>query len=396
MHKYQDAFLFEDNANVISVNENSLLEIVLDETIFYPGGGGQPCDTGFIRTDSFEGEVVEVADEGRIIHRVKPLWGTLKQGDKVSLSLDRERRLSLVRMHTGEHILFKSLQTVLGEITLDKINLDVDESSLFIFAKSVVWDSLFKAEELANKIIKEDRPVIHKEYNKEDAVVMQKLRIKPERIASDTVRVVEVEGFDFSACTGTHAASTGLVGNLLITKFGFVKGSWEIRFKANLKDEFFDYAKVARKAATILNTDIVNVIPSIERLKQEALEYKEKFRNLSFKFLDNYSEEKIGSITLITNIVEDIEKKQLVDKAASLIEEKTIVLFVNRAEGRATILISISPDLKINAPELLNRIISDIGGKGGGKDSSAMGSVDEKHADSIIEKAKHIIENFYI
>jgi alanyl-tRNA synthetase len=391
MHKYQSAFLFEDTDTVKHVeNKEALLLVELSDTIFYPGGGGQPCDTGMIKSDSFSGEVVEVYKHNNsIIHKVKVLNGYLKIGDKVDLIVTKERRMKLIKMHTGEHILFKSLELNLKNVSLTKIDLEEDESSLFITADEVSWDLLFKAEELTNKIIDENRPIIQKEYPKTDAVMMNKLRIKAERIASDTVRVLEVKDFDWAACTGTHADSTGFVRNLLITKYNQAKSGYEIRFKTDCKKELYKLAQTDREASFLLQTD--DILNSIKRIQQESENYKGKFRELSVKLLNYASEEKIHDILFIYNVVEDLEKKQLVDKAASLIKEKTIVCFVNKVEGRASVLLSCSQDLKLNIPDILNKVLSKYNGKGGGRDTFAMGSVEERFASDIIEKIREEI-----
>ena len=392
MNKYYETFLFEGKATVKSIEKkDSFLLIELDDTIFFPGGGGQPCDLGIIKTDDFEGEVVNVYRENdKIIHEVKPK-GTLKEKDTVTLKIDEDRRIKLVRMHTGEHVLFKALEKIFGKVTLKKIDLDENESSLFINTEKITWEGLFKAEELVNKIIEEDKPMIEKQYTKEEAIKLGKLRIKPEKIKSDTVRVVEVEDFDWSACTGIHAKTTGFVGNLLITKFNFVKGSWEIRYKTNVKKSLYDLAKITRQSASLLGTDTDTILSTIKRLQEESTQYKEKFREISYNLLDSFDQEKINNINFISKVVEEVEKKQLIEKSASLLKEKTVVFFVNKEDGRAMVLFNSSEDLNINAPELLNKVLSKFKGKGGGRNTFAMGSVDEKYVKDVIKELKILI-----
>ena len=221
MYKYHDPFLFECQQTVTNVTiEGNFLLIELDDTIFYPGGGGQPHDTGAIVSGNFKGEVTEVSKkDDTIVHKTNVLSGEVKIGDKLLLKINQNRRIKLIKMHSGEHILFKVLETVLGEVKLVKIDLDEIESSLFIDTKEVTWDKLFIVEELTNKIINENRDLVSTIYSKEDAVNLGKLRIKPERIKSNQVRVIEVEGFDWSACAGIHAPNSKYIGNLLITKF---------------------------------------------------------------------------------------------------------------------------------------------------------------------------------
>ena len=393
MNKYYETFLFEDKATIKSIeNKDGFLLIELDDTIFFPGGGGQPYDIGVMKTDSFEGEVVKVYRENDlIIHKVKPKQGTLKQNDSVTLKIDEDRRIKLVRMHTGEHVLFKALEKEFGDVKLTKIDLDEEESSLFINTEKLTWEGLFKAEEMVNSIIEEDKPMIEKQYTKEEAIKLGKLRIKPERIKGDLVRVVEVDDFDWSACTGIHAKTTGFVGNLLITKFNFVKGSWEIRYKTNVKKALYDLAKITRQSASLLGTDTDAILSSIERLQEESVQYKEKFREISYNLLDSYDKENIDGITFISKVVEEVEKKQLIEKSASLLKEKTVVFFVNKEDGRAMVLLNTSEDLKINAAELLNEVLSKFKGKGGGRNNFAMGSVEDKYVDDVIKEIKILI-----
>jgi len=388
--KYYETFLFEDSAIVKSVeNKDNFLLIELDDTIFYPGGGGQPCDIGSMKTDEFEGDVVNVYKENDVIlHKVKPVKGELKEEDSVSLKIDEDRRIKLVRMHTGEHVLFKALEKIFGDVKLKKIDLDEKESSLFIFTKELTWKGLFKAEDMVNKIIEEDKPMVERHYTKDEAIQLGKLRIKPERIKGDSVRVVEVGDFDWSACTGIHAKTTGFVGNLLITKFNFVKGAWEIRYKTNVKQSLYDLAKITREAATLLGTDTDAILTTIQRLQEESVLYKEKFREISFNLLDSYDKEDINGITFISKIVEEVEKKQLIEKSVSLLKDKTIVFFVNKEDGRAMVLLNTSEDLKLNAPELLNQVLSKFNGKGGGRNNFAMGSIEEKHVDDVLKEIK--------
>ncbi len=395
MHKYQNSFLFEESTKVKNIEtKEGFLFIELEDTLFYPGGGGQPCDRGFVEADAFRGEVVEVFKENNmILHKVNTIEGSIKKCDVVLQKIDKERRTKLIRMHTGEHILFKSLEHSLGEISLVKINLEVDESSLFIDARDVTWETLFKAEELANLVIGEDRPVLQKEFQKSDAVMMEKLRIKADRIPSETVRVLEVKDFDWAACTGTHADSTGFVGNILITKFNQAKGGYEIRFKTNVKEELFELARIARETASFFGTGCNTILPSLAKLKEEADAYKGKFRKLSYGLLNHYREEKINNVSLIYCIVEEVEKMQLVDKSASLLKDDTVVCFVNKSDGKATVLLNCSPSLKLDIPKVLNKALSKFNGKGGGKENFAMGSAEEKYAEDIINSIKEELKN---
>ncbi len=366
---YHNPFLFEYRTKVKS-QVDDLVE--LEETIFYPGGGGQPCDLGFIN----DCEVLEVfKKEDKILHRIK---GAVL--GEVNLFVNKERRLNLIKMHTGEHILFKSLELVFGEIELVKIDLDEHESSLFIKANDLDWERLFKVEEMVNKVISEDRTIIEHEYRKEEAIKLG-VRIKAERVP-DIVRVVEVKDFDLSACAGIHVPSTSHIGNLLITKFNITKGNWELRFKTDLKDYSY-YTKGFRLAVAALETD--EITKTVERLKKESEEYKEKFRKASSKLLEFNKEDMINGKKFVYNVTEGIEKKQLVDRSAEL-SKNAIVCFINLDE-RNTVLLSADQSFGYDIPKILNKALERFNGKGGGKGSFAMGSF-EGNSEEVLKEIK--------
>jgi alanyl-tRNA synthetase len=392
MHRYQEAFLFEHESIVVkALEKDGFLEVELTETIFYPGGGGQPCDFGTIEKDDFSGDVVEVYKDGdNVIHKVKTSNG-LAPGDKVKLKVNRDRRVRLIKMHTGEHILFKSLEKNLGDISLVKIGLGEEESSLFIAADDVTWDKILRAEEMANQVISENRKITTKEYPKTDAVMMDRLRIKADRIHSDTVRVLEIKDFDLSACTGTHADSTGFVVNLLITNFNQAKGGYEIRFKVDVRKDLFELAGIARKAASTLGSEIKGLPDAVQRLQETSEKFKIKYRDISAKLLDHNKSETVKGYSFISNVVEDVEKKQMVDKSNAYAVGKNVVCFVSVSEGKAMVILNCSKELGMNAAEILNKALMPYGGRGGGKDNFAMGSMDPAHADAMIEAIKNLL-----
>ncbi len=216
METYQEPFLHTLNAKVINIEEkDGFLLVELDDTIFYPAGGGQPCDTGIIKNNYFEGKVVDVSKkDGKIVHKLKIIDGTLKINDNITCNHNIKRRLSLVRMHSGEHVFMGALLKTIKDIKVDKVRLDEDESSLFVICKNLTWEQIFEAEKLANNVIKENRDIIVKEVSKEEAKSIKGLRIKLDRIKSNKIRLVEVKDFDLAACAGTHALKTSFVGNM--------------------------------------------------------------------------------------------------------------------------------------------------------------------------------------
>ena len=395
METYQEPFLHTLNAKVINIEEkDGFLLIELDNTIFYPAGGGQPCDTGIIKNNYFEGKVVDVSKkDGKIVHKVKIIDGTLKINDSITCHHNIKRRLSLVRMHSGEHVFMGALLKTIKDIKVDKVRLDEDESSLFVICNNLTWEQIFEAEKLTNKIIKEDRNIIVKEVSKEEAKKIKGLRIKLDRIKSESIRIVEVKDHDLSACAGTHALKTGFIGNILITKFNLVKGTYEIRFKTNVSEDLLELAYISRKTASIIRKDVKEIPEFVENLMQENERKTAKLRELSASLVKEFKQEKIGEINFVYNIFDEVEKKQLIDQAASLKKEETVVCFLNKLGDNAQIIIVASEDSGFKANELLKDVMDKFNGKGGGRDNFAMGSLRSELSEKVIETIKELIKS---
>lgn len=403
MALYQEPFLHTYKTRITNVTESGgkfLLQ--MEDTIFYPGGGGQPCDTGTITGDNFEARVTEVfTARGEIFHQVELVRGTPARGEEVALRHDIERRIRLVKSHTAEHILFKSIENVLKERNQDarlmKINLTTEESSLFIDTLELNWDILFQAEEIANNIVKENREIVIHQVSKEEASRMEKLRIKVGKVKRPTVRVVEIKDFDWSACTGTHAKTTGFVGSVLITGFHTARGVYEIRFAADADKRLLELSRAARLAAHHVNKPISELSNTIIKLTEENENLKRLYRELSARSVSHAEERKIGSIMLVHNTLENAEKRQIIEQANRMLSERTVVFIANSSGDNSEIILLTSPDLAIDTPKLLLEIIAPLNGRGGGRGNFASGSVKrEKLAEfteNIIRKLRVISGN---
>ncbi len=394
METYHTPFLHKIETKVKNIEENDdFLLVELDDTIFYPGGGGQPHDKGIIKNENFYGEIAGISKkDGKIIHKIKPAKGKLNQGDPVICEHDIERRLKLLRMHSGEHIFMGAMLKIIKDIKVDKINLREDESSLFVKCDNLEWEQIFEAEKITNQIIKEARDIVVKDVSKEDAAKIPGLRIKIDRIKDEKIRIVEIKNHDISACAGVHALKTDFIGNFLVTKFNLVHGAYEIRFKTNVFNEFFDYANIARKTASIIKKDVMQIPEFVENLIKDNEEKTAKLRELSAKIADDFNQEKIKGINFIHSIFQGIEKKQLTDKANSLKKEKTVVCFINKLKENAQIIITCSEDSGFKANELLMEVMKKFNGKGGGRDNFAMGAIKPELSDKALETIKESLK----
>jgi alanyl-tRNA synthetase len=372
--------------------ENSFYIAEFDDTIFRPSGGGQPSDTGMIKSSSFFGEMFEaIKNNGTIAHKIKPFDGKLNIGDEVELILNEKRRNLLTRMHTGEHLLFKSMEHFIKDLKLDKVALDEDESKILVFSKEITWQDLFKAEELANMMIRENRPIIEHLYTKEEAAKLEGLRIKIDRIKEEKIRIIEIEDFDYSACSGTHCHSTKDIGHVLITRFNSTgTGSYEIRFKVNVIEDLYEMSKITRELREVLMTDDGKITATVKNLKDGQESMKKQMRELAKSAADKIGHELVKDIKFYAKEFADYEKEILIKKASELSKEKSIVAFINRTEKTQQLIITVSKDLSHDASSILKQVTSKFNGKGGGKKDFAMGSFTAT-TEEVIDEIRKLI-----
>jgi len=206
---YDDPYLTEFRATVVHVaTEGGSTRVTLDRTAFYPTSGGQPCDLGSIGgcpvADVFE-------RDGEIVHSVESCDG-VDLGERVDCRLDAERRFDYMRQHLGQHILSASFEKDLEANTVG-FHLGPESVAIDLDIPSLDESRADRVEDLANMVIQQDRPVSAVWLSKEEASRLP-LRKIPQR--DGPLRVIIVEGFDYSPCGGTHPRRTGEVGMIKI------------------------------------------------------------------------------------------------------------------------------------------------------------------------------------
>ena len=210
----QDAYLRSCTATVIESGESG---VVLDRTVFYPLGGGQPGDTGVLRaTDGREWRVTDArkGEGGRVLHLVEPSTSPPAPGTTVEAHLDWERRHAHMRMHTCLHLLGSVLRFGVtgGQITADKGRLDFDtQEEIDRDVVTAAVNVLVAANHAVRTLwITDD------ELDRQPELV-RTLSVQPPRGAG-RIRLLDIAGVDLQPCGGTHVAATGEIGRVAVTK----------------------------------------------------------------------------------------------------------------------------------------------------------------------------------
>ena len=230
-----DAYATSCEAKILGITPEG--GIVLDRTIFYAQGGGQPGDTGVLVTS--KGERIEIAntvygaDRSQVAHLVgAEAASRLTEGETVTLELDWPRRLKRMRVHTALHLLSVVLPyPVTGGSIGDgdgRLDFDIPDAGL---DKAEVTEKL-------NALIARDAPVTERWITDEELDanpgLVKTMSVKPPR-GSGRVRLVEIDGIDLQPCGGTHVRRTGEIGSVVITDIE-KKGKQNRRVRLSLVD----------------------------------------------------------------------------------------------------------------------------------------------------------------
>ena len=213
-----DCYKKEFDAQVTKVKEGVF--ITLDQTYFYPIGGGQPYDTGIITSNGKAYKVIFVKkEEGEIIHEISDLG--IKEGDHIHGTIDWDRRYILMRYHTAAHILSEVISKATGALITGN-QLETDKARIDFSLENYDKEKILEYIAQANQIIKEAHPIHWSLLQRKEAesILGEKMTSLAKGFSEDIqeVRIVDIEGFGKEACGGTHLKNTSEVGDILFVK----------------------------------------------------------------------------------------------------------------------------------------------------------------------------------
>ncbi len=388
---YADAYQSEFDATVEAVELRDGLNVaVLDRTSFYPTSGGQPHDTGTLAGL----KVVDVEDraDGAIGHLVE---GDLRVGQPVHGRVDWARRFDHMQQHTGQHLLSAAFDHLYQARTvsfhLGRLGSTVD------LARDLATEAIAHAETEANRVVWEDRVV---RITSVGAAAAAALPLRKESTREGTLRLVEVDGFDLSACGGTHVARTGGVGIIGVR-------SWE-RFKGGVRVEFvcgvraLGAFRTARDAVT-QSVGLLSALPgdlpdAIGRLQEDQRELKRRMATLLGRLAAHEAAAlaargtRIGHVVRVLEAVEDHDAAGLKSLAAAVTASPGHVVVLASATGPLRLVVARSEDLAVDAAAVLRRLVDRFGGRGGGRPRLAQAGGLETTREALFAAAREALD----
>ncbi len=370
---WDDPFLTEFTAEVVDKERD---KIVLSTTYFHPEGGGQFADKGTM--DDLEVQDVRV-EEDRVVHIVP--GNDISIGDKVRCKIDKERRLELTRAHTGSHILFGSARRVFGDVGYSGFGIGKESCRIdFTYDGRADRSTLLELEYEANRCILEDRHVNSFMISIDEIDDLEELVYAKDLPDEDEVRVVEIEGWDVSTCSGTHFPSTIFVGRIhVIGKKKLQEGVTRVEFNVGLRALEEDHVKKSTlvKTAEMLETDDQGVYSKVTAMQNKFSSIQEKLDTLEKKaassIISGLSTIEIGKIRINRGTVSLSDINALSLEIKKNTDPDDIYMVMNQ-DGAITFIASIGENIDdIDASELVNILTEKHGGGGGGTKHFAQG-----------------------
>jgi alanyl-tRNA synthetase len=281
--------------------------------------------------------------------------------------------------HTAQHILSASFLAVAD---IDSLSANINgenPSTIDLEVGEVAPEILPRAEEFANRIFFENRAV--KTYNvTQDEIARLPVR-KPPKV-SGLIRVVEVDGFDYTPCGGTHCPNTGMVGLLKIVKTERVNQKLRVHFVAGYQalDYFNLYQDVAQQAANLLETGPEGIPAILERKLEQLKTAQAELESLRAGLLaaeaDRLADsaEEVDLLRLVTASFRDRAPSELRQLAIKLRNMSHMVALLSAFDGeKLSLVVACAKDTDLDARDLLNRHLAPLNGRGGGDPSLAQG-----------------------
>lgn len=379
------------DAKVLGVVDSN--KVILDQTIYYPEGGGQPSDEGTItRADGTVLKVIyaEKIDNIVLHHVAQDDADKLEDivGEEISGQIDALRRDLLTSNHTATHLIIASARKVLGKHIwqagsqngIQKTRIDLSHY------KRITVDDLKQIEKLANEYVKMNLPVNIQWYDRTDAEVKYGFKLYQGGIVpGKDIRVVEIPGVDVEACAGTHCQTTGDIGIIKVLKTERVQDGVE-RIEYAVADAAIDKIQenddLIRTSSEIFGVDAEQLPKTCNRFFNEWKEQQKTIKNLEIQLAQakistiSNNVEQVNDYNVITEVLA-VNPVQLREIALNMIEKEQVADLVVLINNEGNIVAAASDKIVqqgMKMGDVIKTIGQYLGGRGGGKPNLAQGA----------------------
>ena len=377
---YKDAYKKEMKARVVDcfTDEKGNIKLELDDTCFYPEGGGQPSDIGFIN----DANCTYVKEEdGKVYHYVDKEFNI---DEEVVLKLDFKNRYENMKHHTAEHIISGLIHS---NFEADNVGFHMGKDFVTMdFNKEISKENLREIENKANQIVSKNIGVVAEIVTPREA---EKFEYRSKKELNGDIRLVNIPGVDLCACCGVHVEKTGEIGMIKLLYSEKYKTGSRVYMICGMKavDEFNKEYDILEKLSEMLSSPFENIYDRVDDLKTE-MEYLKiqnrylksdlfevEIKDLNRKDVNIVVKEDVDSNTL-KNMIEILDKKEANESVIlSRIEDTEEIKYIikSKTESARTLCLA------------LNEKFS---GKGGGNFKLTQGTIKCKDIDFVINFIK--------
>ncbi len=379
---YDEPYLLEFDAEVVeTLDLGDRVGVILDRTAFYPTSGGQPNDTGTIDgvalVDCYDDE-----KSGNIIHVVaeKPRSG------RVHGQVDAARRTDHRQQHSGQHVLSQAFVELFGWATVS-FHLGAVTCTIDLPVDSISSDQAASAEDLANRIVQENRAVSIR-YLNQDNIAEAGLRKATERTGE--IRVIDISGFDRSACGGTHVRMTHEIGPILITGISRAKKQARVEFICG--NRVLRHAREANRAletiSQTVSSSLFDTPSAVAAVWGDLQQARKRIEDLESRLLDHEAAAFQVKDGLALGAFRDRGIETLKLLAAKIAARPATVVLLADQSDQLRIVFARSADSVVDVSAILKKTIEQFGGRGGGRPNVAQaGGLNALSAETILEFA---------
>jgi alanyl-tRNA synthetase len=390
---YADVYMREFDAKVQKVING--VHVVLDQTCFYPEGGGQPADHGWLESGNAKFDVVDVQKIGKVIVHKLGASATFKEGATVHGILDWERRYPLMKAHTVTHLINGAARRVLGEhVWQSGTQKGLETSRLDIsHYRRLTQEETHKIETLANQAIGANMKVETTWLPRNEAESRYGFRLyQGGAVPGKDIRVVKTGDWDVEACAGTHLGSTGEVGFVKIVYTERVQDGVErLGYAVGLKalKAMQEQESLLLKVSEVLSAPVEKVDKTAEKVVKDLKEANIEKRRLIRELAEKESApgqtqtceaavEANGVAIFKRDFGEVIDTNRMIQTATEIIKrnEATVTLFYG-SDGKTCRIMVMAGEAAVqkgvNANQIVKEVAPIFGGGGGGRANFAQG-----------------------
>jgi len=387
---YTDCYLKEFSARVVRTNPDPRgTRVFLDRTAFYPESGGQPSDRGTLAGIP----VLDVIDEGDDVAHILP---NTPAEEAVQGSIDWERRFDHMQQHTGQHILSAAFERVGGYKTVS-FHLGTESATIDLDSDRVGAKQIEEAEKLANGVVFENRAV---RVSFRSAAEVQQLDLRKPTFREGDIRLVEVVGFDHSACGGTHVTGTGSVGIISIRKVERARGLTRVEFVCGgraLRRSRQDFA-ILSEAARLFSTGFESVPELITKQSQDVRDAGKSVQKLEEELAQleaaqwwQQAPERAG-VRVVRCVFASTEGKKAKLIAHALGKRAGAIALIGVKGAPTALFFSQSRGGRTNLSDVMKQTLAKLGGKGGGtRDFAQGGGLPEDELEAALSFAESLL-----